>query len=230
MHANNMLLNADRLRHVVMHGAKLPWLQSSEYGVERCMLERAGGEIALATSIVRYQPGSKFSSHIHDLGEEFLVLEGTFADEHGEYSAGTYVRNTPGSSHAPYSTHGCTIFVKLRQMARNDTGRVKLLPDQQVWQSSGNEIEQALLYANDSIVVGLLRMKSGCELPARRCHDGEELFVIQGSVLWCDARRTVLNKWSWLRNPGSEHRALISQDDSLLWIKRGHLNPVESNG
>jgi anti-sigma factor ChrR (cupin superfamily) len=41
------------------------------------------------------------------------VLEGTFADEHGVYPAGTYLRNPPGSRHHPYSPDGCVIFVKL---------------------------------------------------------------------------------------------------------------------
>jgi hypothetical protein len=38
------------------------------------MLERQGDEVAKATSIVRYQAGSKFQMHALDLGEEILVL------------------------------------------------------------------------------------------------------------------------------------------------------------
>jgi anti-sigma factor ChrR (cupin superfamily) len=34
-------------------------------------------------------------------GEEFLVLEGTFSDERGDYPRGSYVRNPPGTAHAP---------------------------------------------------------------------------------------------------------------------------------
>jgi anti-sigma factor ChrR (cupin superfamily) len=47
------------------------------------MLDRIGDEVARATSIVRYAPHSRFSSHIHGGGEEFLVLDGLFQDEHG---------------------------------------------------------------------------------------------------------------------------------------------------
>ena len=84
------------------------------------MLDRVGDEVARATSIVRYEPGSQFSAHTHDLGEEFFVLDGIFSDEHGDYPAGTYVRNPPGSSHTPYTVEGCTIFVKLRQFDLED--------------------------------------------------------------------------------------------------------------
>jgi hypothetical protein len=61
------------------------------------MLDRIGDEVARATSIVRYAPASHFSPHVHDGGEEFLVLEGTFQDEHGDYPVGSYVRNPPTS-------------------------------------------------------------------------------------------------------------------------------------
>lgn len=96
------------------------WVASPEAGVDRVMLDRIGDEVAVATSIVRYRPGSRFAAHVHQRGEEFLVLDGVFADEHGAYPAGTYVRNPPGSRHTPRSDPGCTLFVKLRQFRPDD--------------------------------------------------------------------------------------------------------------
>ena len=96
------------------------WVASPEPGVDRVMLDRIGDEIAIATSIVRYQPQSRFAAHRHERGEEFLVLDGVFADEHSAYPAGYYVRNPPGSLHTPRSDVGCTLFVKLRQFASDD--------------------------------------------------------------------------------------------------------------
>jgi anti-sigma factor ChrR (cupin superfamily) len=54
-------------------------------------------------SIVRYAAASRFSAHTHGGGEEFLVLDGVFQDEHGDYSACSYVRNPLTSSHTPES-------------------------------------------------------------------------------------------------------------------------------
>ncbi len=96
------------------------WVASPEAGVDRVMLDRIGDEVAIATSFVRYRPGSRFAAHVHERGEEFLVLDGVFADEHGDYPAGTYVRNPPGSRHTPRSDPGCTVFVKLRQFRADD--------------------------------------------------------------------------------------------------------------
>ena len=118
------LVNADFSRRVVIATNDLPWVPSPQAGVERRMLDRIGGEIARATSLVRYAPASMFPGHEHALGEEFLVLDGTFSDEHGDYPAGTYVRNPPGCRHSPRTGPGCTILVKLRQMPPMERRRV----------------------------------------------------------------------------------------------------------
>jgi anti-sigma factor ChrR (cupin superfamily) len=110
-----MNLNADFTKRAIVHAATLDWKASPMPGVERRMLDRIGDEVARATSIVRYAPGSHFSPHMHGGGEEFLVLEGVFQDEHGDFPSGCYVRNPPGSRHTPGSTLGCTMFVKLWQ-------------------------------------------------------------------------------------------------------------------
>src|SRR4029453_8145250 len=115
-----MQLNADFSQRAVVHAAMLEWTRSPIAGVERRMLDRIGGEVARATSIVRYAPGSRFSRHTHSGGEEFFVLEGVFQDERGDYPAGSEVRNPPDSSHTPGSRPGCVIFVKLRQFDPDD--------------------------------------------------------------------------------------------------------------
>jgi anti-sigma factor ChrR (cupin superfamily) len=96
-----MKLNADFTKRAVVHAATLDWQASPMAGVERRMLDRIGDEVARATSIVRYAPHSQFSPHEHDGGEEFLVLEGVFQDEYGDFPAGCYVRNPPQSRHTP---------------------------------------------------------------------------------------------------------------------------------
>lgn len=121
-----MEINADFSQRVMVHAARLPWVPSPMAGVERRMLDRIGDEVARATSIVRYAPGSKFSPHTHGGGEEFLVLDGVFQDEHGDFSAGSYVHNPPTSHHTPSSVPGCTLFVKLWQFDLADRNQVRI--------------------------------------------------------------------------------------------------------
>jgi anti-sigma factor ChrR (cupin superfamily) len=118
-----MNINSDYSKRVVINHHDLPWISSPMPGVERRMLDRMGDEVAKASSIVRYQAGSQFQAHLHELGEEILVLNGVFSDEMGDYPAGTYIMNPPGSSHAPYSKTGCTLFVKLRHLGLDQVER-----------------------------------------------------------------------------------------------------------
>src|SRR5258708_13397061 len=108
-----MRITADLTKRASVHAGESEWVKSPMPGVERRMLERVGDEVARATSIVRYAPGTAFSPHTHLGGEEFFVLDGIFQDERGDYSAGSYVRNPPTSRHRPRSQAGSTIFVKL---------------------------------------------------------------------------------------------------------------------
>ena len=60
-----MLINADLSARAVIDTGALPWVPSPLAGVERKMLERDGGEVARATSVVRYAAGSAFDAHDH---------------------------------------------------------------------------------------------------------------------------------------------------------------------
>ena len=188
------------------------------------MLERSGDEVAVATSIVRYQPGSAFHAHIHDLGEEFLVLRGTFSDEYGDYPPGTYVRNPPRSSHAPFSRDGCVIFVKLRQMNCHDVGRVTVFPADHRWSRVDENREEASLYSEGHGMVSLIRLGAGARIAGHSIRGGVELFVMEGSVRLMNGGPEILGAWSWLRHPGRYHPELASENGALLWVKRGHLS------
>jgi anti-sigma factor ChrR (cupin superfamily) len=67
---------------------------------------------------VRLAPGTRLERQDHPGGEEILVLDGSFDDELGRYSKGTWLRNPPGSAHGAFSRPGCTLFVKTGHLAR----------------------------------------------------------------------------------------------------------------
>jgi anti-sigma factor ChrR (cupin superfamily) len=64
-------------------------------------------------ALVRWAPGTHFQRHTHWGGEEILVLEGEFADEHGRYPEGTWIRSPHMSQHTPFSESGCLIYVRV---------------------------------------------------------------------------------------------------------------------
>lgn len=128
-----MQLNMDRSQRMAVDTGNLEWEASPVAGVWRKKLEREAAESGQVTSVVRYAPGTCFTAHSHPLGEEILVLEGVFSDEHGDYPAGAYLRNPPGSSHAPFSEGGCTILVKLNQFDADDLASVRIRTSEASW-------------------------------------------------------------------------------------------------
>jgi len=216
-----MQLNTDFDKRVVVHAARIPWQPSPIPGVERRMLDRIGGEIARATSLVRYAVGSRFSPHVHGGGEEFFVLEGVFQDEHGDFPTGTYVRNPPTSSHTPGSAPGCVIFVKLWQFDLDDRRHVRIDTNQASFVPGERPgVEILPLFKDAKEDVRLERWKAGASIE----HDapnGLELLVLRGTLV---EQADHLTEYSWLRLPrGGRLAATAGEDGALVWIKSGHL-------
>ena len=117
-------VNPDLGQRVVIDTGAMAWEASPSGTVWRKPLYRAGGEYGPVTSLVRYAPGGAFPEHAHPQGEEILVLDGVFADEHGVYPAGSFLMNPDGSRHSPRSEDGCTLFVRLRQYPGDDRPRL----------------------------------------------------------------------------------------------------------
>jgi anti-sigma factor ChrR (cupin superfamily) len=176
-----MEINADFSRRVAVHAARLPWVPSPMAGVERRMLDRIGDEVARATSIVRYAPSSYFSPHTHGGGEEFLVLEGVFQDEHGAFPAGSYVRNPPTSQHTPSSATGCVLFVKLWQFDPVDREEVKLNTAAMAYATVADrpEVELLRLFRDDCEDVRLEQWMPGAAITLN-VPGGAELLVLDG--------------------------------------------------
>ena len=216
-----MELHADLSQRALFDSNALDWTPSPMAGVERRMLDRHGEEVARATSLVRYAPGSRFERHSHGGGEEILVLEGTFSDEQGDYPAGTYLRNPVGSNHAPSSEQGCTILVKLQQMHSADQQRLVIDTTNSTWVPGlVRGLEVLPLHAFGSEHVALVRWAPGTVFQPHGHPGGEEIFVLDG--VFQDEHGSY-PAGSWLRNPpGSVHRPW-SEAGCTIWVKTGHL-------
>jgi anti-sigma factor ChrR (cupin superfamily) len=216
-----MELHADLSQRALLDTSTLPWTASPMAGVERRMLDRRGDEVARATSIVRYAPGSRFERHSHGGGEEIMVLEGTFSDEQGVYPAGTYLRNPVGSSHAPFGGEGCTLLVKLHQMHPADQQRLVIDTTREAWLPGlVPGLEVMPLHAFGSEHVALVRWAPGTVFEPH-CHPvGEEILVLEG--VFQDEHGTYPTG-SWLRNPPGSVHCPWSEAGCTIWVKTGHL-------
>ncbi len=218
-----MHVNADFTQRTLVRFAESEWVASPMQGVRRRMLDRIGDEVARATTIVRFEPGSAFSAHTHDGGEEYLVLDGTFQDEDGDFPTGFYVRNPPTSSHTPAAQEGATILVKLHQFDAADRTQVQIDSGKSDWSETAPGVETQKLHEDDREHVAMERWAPGTTR-SLNASDGLEVFVITGSL--SDGVDT-LAPWDWLRLPvGSTFEATAGDDGARVWFKTGHLRHV----
>ncbi len=222
-----MEINANFDERAVVHAGSVPWVPSPMAGVERRMLDRIGDEVARATSIVRYAPQSHFAPHTHGGGEEFFVLDGVFQDEHGDFPAGSYVRNPPQSRHTPGSTSGCTIFVKLWQFDPGDRNPVRLGPSQITLKaaSDADPVAVVVLHHDAREKVTLEHWPAGASI-RRAPADGIEILCLEGTFAEGGEEFTAQ---SWLRLPvGTALNAVADSEGCSVWVKEGHLAHVSA--
>jgi len=216
------MLNMNFNETVVIETNQQEWQASPMAGVWRKPLAREAAEHGHTTSVVRFDPGSYFSTHSHPVGEEILVLEGVFSDEHGDYPAGSYLRHPPGSSHRPFSREGCVIFVKLDQFDAGDTQTLRIDTNSNEWLPGYGELQVMPLHEHVHESVALVKWPQNARFQPHRHFGGEEIYVISG---------TFLDEWgiypagTWIRNPHNSEHCPYVQDETIIWVKTGHMLP-----
>jgi len=194
---------------------------TTDFFNEPKMLEQDGAEAARTTSIVRYAPGASSPSHVHDLGVEVFVLKGVFSDESGDYGSGSYIKNAPGSVHAPHSAEGCTLFVKLGHMDVRDRQSVVvdtlktnwhpgLVPGLAVMPLSSFETQNT----------ALVRWSPETYFSAHRHFGGEEILVIAGVF---EDEHGRYPQGTWIRSPHLSFHQPFSKEGCTILVKTGHL-------
>ncbi|MEL6977075.1 MAG: cupin domain-containing protein [Pseudomonadota bacterium] len=217
-----MEINADFSQRVLLRTNEMEWAPSPQPGVRRRMLDRIGDEVARATTIVEFAPKSAFDAHTHGGGEEFLVLDGVFSDEHGDFPAGSYVRNPPTSKHTPSSAPGCVILVKLHQFDPADRTHVRIDTKKQAptphAERPGVSIQPLFADGREEVRIETWAPNAEIRLEAA---GGLEAFLLSGAMT--EGGET-LGPRDWLRSPsGAPFIARAGSDGATLWVKTGHL-------
>ncbi len=214
------MLNMEFEKRLVLETQNMHWQDSPAAGVMRKPLERSAPESGHVSSIVRYDKGAAFSEHPHPQGEEIFVLEGTFSDENGDYPAGSYLRNPPGSAHAPFSVDGCELFVKLNQFNERDQKSVRISTQTNPWLQGMGGLQVMPLHEFEGEHVALVKWPVGEKFQPHRHFGGEEILVLSGVF---QDEHGKYPKHTWIRSPHmSEHFPFV-EEETIIMVKTGHL-------
>jgi len=213
-------INGDLAIRAVSHTSEMDWTPSPSGTVWRKRVHLVGSiESGQVTSVVRYEPDASFPVHDHPDGEEILVLDGVFSDEHDDWPAGTYLLNPEGFRHAPFSKPGCLLLVKLRQVAGRERQHVVVDTDALEWQPGATPgVSHKLLYEQPgfSDSTSLERWEPGSDSGPRTYAQGAELFVLDGK--FADDEGSYA-KDSWLRMPAGSAHTPRTDEGCTLYVK-----------
>jgi anti-sigma factor ChrR (cupin superfamily) len=219
------MLNMQFDQKIVIDTAQMAWQGSPSAGVWRKPLAREEAERGHATAVVKFDAGMKFSPHDHPLGEEILVLGGTFSDENGDYPAGTYIRNPEGYRHEPFSKNGCTLFVKLHQFQDQDLETLRIDINQTEWLQGQGNLQVMPLHSFLGEHTALVKWPANEVFQPHKHFGGEEVFVLSGTF---KDEHGSYPKHNWIRSPHlSKHHPWV-EEETVIWVKTGHL-PITGN-
>ncbi len=114
------------------------------------------------------------------------------------------------------------MLVKLDQFDPADLATVRLDTNRGDWLPGEGRLEMMLLhdFAYESVV--LLRWPANSRLDPHVHFGGEEIFVLSGT-LYDEYGRYPAG--TWLRNPHNSEHCPYVEEESVIWIKTGHLLP-----
>jgi anti-sigma factor ChrR (cupin superfamily) len=210
----------DFSKNIALNTSQMEWISSPHPKVLRKPLERENAESGHTTSVVQYLKDSSFNSHPHPLGEEIYVISGTFSDETGDYPAGTYLRNPPGSSHAPFSKEGCEIFVKLNQFHPEDLTPIRIQTKSENWRQGHGNLKVMPLHEFRGAGTALVKWPAGEKFIPHSHFGGEEIYVISG--IFKDEYGEY-PAGTWIRNKHLSNHHPYVEEETLILVKTGHL-------
>ncbi len=148
------------------------------------------------------------------------MLDGVFQDEHGDFPAGSYIRNPPQSSHTPGSDKGCVIFVKLWQFDLADRTQIRLDTTQAVKTAIRPSVTAATLFKDSREMVRIEEWEPNATIRYAPT-DGLEILCLGGDFTESGEHFSAM---SWLRLPiGAPLDAISGPNGARVWVKEGHL-------
>ena len=196
-------------------------------GISRRVFERHTAHGARTTSIVSYAAGQTDAASesaaepvsAQGIGEELLVLSGSFTDEHGSYCAGSYLRNPAGG--ARRTDTGCVLFEKRGYLDPHDQARVVVDTRSGNWHPGMYAgLQNMLLAAVGPERTVLVRWAPGTRIDPHTHATVEETLVLEGEL---EDEFGCYPAGTWFRVPRGSTHAPYSPRGALILIKVGHI-------
>lgn len=204
-------MNSDYDLRVLIQTKELPWEPTKQEGVYKKLLsskENAETSIIKLTENALLNPVSTHSS------TEVFILEGTYINEFGEYSQGTYLRLPREDESLVRTTSGCVFFRKTNDFD-DDQSAIVHTPTSQ-WLNGHGNLQVLPLHDQTALVKWPLNERF---IPHKHW-GGEEILVLKGVFM---DEHGHYPEGSWIRSPHLSTHFPYVAEETVIWVKTGHL-------
>ena len=208
-YGSNMNSNYDQ--KVFVDTKTLKWEAMSAKGVFKKLLSSKDDT---QTALIKLEENTVFSHVPQSNSVEIFVLEGTYINEFGEFSQGTYLRLPKEDESLVKSIDGCMVFRKINYFDDNQTMIVDTSSSQ--WLSGHGNLEVLPLHQQTALV----KWPKNEKFAPHKHWGGEEIFVLKGVFM---DEHGQYPQASWIRSPHLSIHFPYVEEETIIFVKTGHL-------
>ena len=204
-------MNSDYEQKVLIDTNTIQWQETQVKNVFKKILAIKDKE---ETSLIKLNEGSVLNQEQKINSVEIFVLEGTYINEYGEYPQGTYLRLPEENEALVKSDKACVIFRKTNFFT--DKQKIIIDTNTTLWLQGQGNLEVMPLYEQTALV----KWPKGERFIPHKHWGGEEIIVLKGVFM---DEYGEYPKGSWIRSPHlSEHFPYVNEE-TIIFVKTGHM-------
>lgn len=167
------------------------------------------------TSLIKIDKNSTFHNSNRINSVEIFVLDGTYSNEFGDFERGTYLKFPKEDESKIKSLEGCEVFKKINY--KQNTVETLIVDTSDTYWSQGQGNLEVMPLSDQTALVKWPRN----EVFVPHTHwGGEEIFVLKGTFMDEHGKYKI---GTWLRNPHMSKHYPFVEDETIIFVKTGHL-------
>ena len=204
-------MNSDYEKRALIDTNTIQWQETQTKDVFKKILAIKDEE---ETSFIKLKEGSVLNQEQKINSVEIFVLEGTYINEYGKYSQGTYLRLPLENEALVKSDKGCVIFRKTNFFTDNEM--LIIDTNASAWLQGQGNLEVKPLHNQTALV----KWPKNERFIPHKHWGGEEVVVLHGVFI---DEYGEYPKGSWIRSPHlSEHFPYVNEE-TIIFVKTGHM-------
>lgn len=204
-------MNSNYEKRALINTANMQWKENSKNVLKKLLSLKDNEE----TSLIKLNENSILNQNSKINSVEIFVLEGTYINQYGEFSEGTYLKLSEENESLVKTDTTCVIFRKTNHFTNEQKIIVNTKTSQ--WLKGQGNLEVMPL----DIQTALVKWPKDEKFIPHKHFGGEEIFVLTGIFM---DEHGQYPKGSWIRSPHLSAHFPYVEEETIIFVKTGHLS------